>query len=97
MSAYTPEEAEALRLKHLSAVIQNQDFTAQEIEEKFAPGTFGCHEAMHVASMMSDLVDDRLCRHPAVLRDPDFFRVALEAQEALWTLYQAIGTKHMER
>ena len=37
-----------------------------------------------------------LCSHPAILRNPEWYRLAAEAQEALWNLYQAIGDKHMD-
>lgn len=91
----TPEEHEAHRVQRLAKAIEDRDFTASEIEKKFAPGTHGCHEAMHVACLMNDLVDERLCSHPAILRNAEWYRLAATAQEALWALYQAIGDEHM--
>jgi hypothetical protein len=42
--------------------------------------------------VINDLVDERLCNHPAILRNAEWYRLAATAQEALWNLYQAIGT-----
>ena len=62
---------------------------------QYTPGTFGCHEAMHTASIMLDMTDDQLLQHPAILADPNFYRLAGEVHEALFALYQAIGEKHL--
>lgn len=62
---------------------------------QYAPGTFGCHEAMHTTSLMLDMTDDLLLQHPAILANPDFYRLAGEVHEALFALYQAIGEKHL--
>jgi len=62
---------------------------------QYAPGTFGCHEAMHTTSIMLDMTDDQLLHHPAILADPDFYRLAGEVHDALFALYQAIGEKHL--
>jgi hypothetical protein len=61
----------------------------------FAPGTHGCHEALHVASILTDMVGERLMEHPAISANPEWFRLAEEAQEKLYELYQAIGALHM--
>ncbi len=62
---------------------------------QYAPGTFGCHEAVHTTSLMLDMTDDQLLQHPAILADPNFYRLAGEVHEALFALYQAIGEKHL--
>ncbi len=62
---------------------------------QYARGTFGCHEAMHTASVMLDMTDDQLLLHPAILANPEFYRLAGEVHEALFALYQAIGEKHL--
>ena len=61
---------------------------------QFAPGTFGCHEALHMAHVLAEMVDERLCEHPAVLLVPEWKALADRAAEALHDLYQAIGTRH---
>jgi len=83
------------RQKRLQAAINRRDYSADEMQEKFAPGSHGCHEALHVSSMLGDLVDERLCDHPAVLMVPEWYAIAERAQKALFDLYQAIGTAHL--
>lgn len=61
----------------------------------FAPGTFGCHEALHMASVLAGMVDDQLCEHPAIQQRPDWQTLADRAREALSDLYQAIGQEHV--
>jgi hypothetical protein len=38
---------------------------------RFAPGTLGCHEALHMASVLADMVDVQLAEHPAVRLNPE--------------------------
>ena len=68
-----------------------------EIEnpEWFAPGSFGCHEVLHTASIMMETVSSHLADHPAILLDPEFYSLARDAHTALFDLYQAIGAKHL--
>lgn len=66
-----------------------------DIDERFGPGSFGCHEAMHVANMLAGLVEDQLCNHSAVLRDPRWFKLACQARDSLSRLYQEIGAVHL--
>ncbi|MBT1154352.1 hypothetical protein J1C56_01975 [Aminobacter anthyllidis] len=61
----------------------------------FAPGGMGCHEALHMASVYADDVYSRLAEHPAVILNPDWFRLAMEAGDRLFALYQAIGAVHL--
>lgn len=63
---------------------------------RFAPGTHGCHEALHMASVLAELVETQLAEHPAVRQNPDWQALADRAVEALADLYQAIGTLHGE-
>jgi hypothetical protein len=90
---FTADEIEATRLDRLAAVAASHDKTAEQLAADFAPGTVGCHEAMHLASVFMDTVDRPLCDHPAVLSNPDWYRLADEAQTALFNLYQAMGAK----
>lgn len=62
---------------------------------KYAPGTHGCHEALHVASVIEGMIDANLVNHPAVLLDPEIYRLAAAAHKAMFDLYQAIGARHM--
>lgn len=66
-----------------------------DIDERFGPGSFGCHEAMHVTHMLVGLIEDQLCNHSAVLRDPRWFRLASQARDSLSRLHQEIGAAHL--
>jgi hypothetical protein len=61
----------------------------------FAPGGFGCHEAMHVASILADLVNRELINHLAIARRDEWIALASKAEEALLDLYHAIGSEHL--
>ena len=61
----------------------------------FAPGTHGCHEALHVALMFAEIVDEYLVRHPAIKAKPEWAAQAETARRALFSLYQAIGRDHL--
>lgn len=92
---YTPEEVEKTRLEQLAAAAEERETTPEELAADFKPGTFGCHEALHMASVFNNLVEERLAEHPAVLTNPEWYALAHEAGLALWNLYQAIGAEHL--
>jgi hypothetical protein len=60
-----------------------------------APGTYSCHEALHVASLVVNMIDDNLMQHDSILHNPEWFRLAYQAMEATHALYQAIGAVHL--
>lgn len=62
---------------------------------KFEPGSFGFHEALHVSSMLTDICEAHLLKHPAILLDSDLYRRAHDIHAALFDLYQAIGERHL--
>lgn len=62
----------------------------------FAPGTHGCHEALHVTDMMVDILDRHLRQHPAILSRPAWAARVDRAMEELATLYQEIGAAHLD-
>ena len=94
---YTRQQIEEMRLEELAAEAGARSIGTDALAADFAPGTLGCHEAMHVASILSDDVERRLCQHPAVLASPEWFALAKQAELALWNLYQAIGEVHLGR
>jgi len=93
--SFTPEETEEFRLERLKEAADDREMTPEELAKAFAPGSFGCHEAMEGASIFMDSVDRHLCEHPAILANPDWYQLASEAQTALFNLYQAIGAVHV--
>lgn len=81
-----------LKELHLEAV---KEWQAEELARNI-PGSYGCHEALHVASLLAGHVDEELLSHPAIVSNKEWFRLAAEAHEKLFDLYQAIGNVHLE-
>jgi len=67
---------------------------ARQPLKDFTPGTFGCHEAMHMTAFLLNNVTEELCNHPTVLQDQKLFRLAHEAESALGSLYTEIKKRH---
>ena len=78
-----------------------QNPTTEDADEKYRiastyrPGTFGCHEALHMASVARDFVEEHVCNHPTIGLNPEWQALADKACEALFELYQAIGKEHL--
>ena len=89
-------EADALRLS-IIADRQRDEETPVDLVEHYAPGTFGCHEALHMASFLDGAVNRSLLEHGAILANPEWFELAYRASSALGDLYQAIGAAHLEK
>ena len=68
---------------------------AADYARNYAPGTFGCHEALHMAAYLRDAVDEELCGHRAIEAVPAWRGLADKAATALYDLYQAIGAAHV--
>lgn len=84
-------ELEEERLRQLELLAAEREMTPAELLGHYLPGTFGFHEAANTASLILDLVDERLMQHPAIAGNPDCFRLAARASEALFNLYQTLG------
>ena len=69
--------------------------SSDAVQARFAPGTFGCHEALHMASVLADAVDEQLCDHLAIKLRADWLAKADAARDALFDLYNAIGREHL--
>lgn len=67
---------------------------AGELNGDPGPGSFYCHEALHMASYLTQAIDSELSNHPAICANPEWFRLSVEAQDKLAELYQAIGRVH---
>ena len=61
--------------------------------EGVGPGTFGCHEALHLASTFRIMVEQHLAEHPAVRSNPEWETLATTAVTALADLHHAIHKK----
>lgn len=53
------------------------------------------HEALHVAWMLADIIDEHLLDHPAIRENPEWMLHADTAASELMELYQKIGEKHL--
>jgi hypothetical protein len=61
------------------------------------PGSFGCHEALHLALVFGEMVGSYLGEHPAIEANPEWKALADKASQALFDLYQAIAQEHLLR
>jgi hypothetical protein len=62
----------------------------------FAPGSQGCHEALHTTYMLADILSKHLSEHPAILSHPEWKARVDRAAEELEALYQEIGAAHLD-
>lgn len=89
-------ELEDERLKLLSELARSKQSTPATLATRNAPGSIGFHEATHTASIVLDLLDQHLLRHPAITANPEWFRYASRASEALFNLYQSMGAAQLD-
>lgn len=62
---------------------------------QYHPGSYGCHEALHMTCFLQHAVHIELCEHLAIRRNKKWMRLADKASKALADLYQAIGAEHL--
>lgn len=90
------DEIEQLRQEALSEAMETVGAPSEaDLVTLYAPGTFGCHEALHVTSVAMDMVDGHVLEHPAIIANPEWYRLAAEAHGTLFALYQAIAEQHL--
>jgi hypothetical protein len=63
-------------------------------EDRFGPGSFGYHEALHVNHLILELIERELGSHSAVLLDPHWHELVQKAQDLLSSAYQHAGAAH---
>ncbi|HEY8384472.1 MAG TPA: hypothetical protein VIL09_20210 [Microvirga sp.] len=91
--AFTEEEIEQHRLEGLAQLDADPD--EKGWRERSAPGSFGCHEALHMAAYLMQQVDEQLTDHRAIVQNPEWYLLASQASTTLFNLYQAIGAAHL--
>jgi hypothetical protein len=62
----------------------------------YSPGTYGCHEALHLTSVLINLIERELVEHPAIQAHPGWRDRANSAVNELASLYQEIGGVHLD-
>lgn len=67
----------------------------KEKKKLYAPGTHGCHEALHMASYLASAVEEELCAHPAIKLNKNWLLLARGAALKLQRLYQEISKEHI--
>ena len=60
----------------------------------FEPGTFGCHEALHLASTFRTMFEEHLAEHPAIRANPEWDALATTAARAMSDLCHGIRDAH---
>ncbi len=60
----------------------------------FGPGTFGCHEALYLASTFRIMFEEHLAEHPAIRANPEWDALATTAARAMSDLCHSIRDAH---
>jgi hypothetical protein len=63
--------------------------------DAYRPGSFGCHELLDRAALVSGLIERDILGHPACVANPEWYALAEQAAEALRQLYQRVGADHL--
>ncbi len=91
------DEYEKERVQALSER-RTEEFAGSDhrsLEARFGPGSFGCHEALHVTQVVVDMIDRELLSHSAVLLNPFWYGKVREAQASLRSAYNAVADNHL--
>lgn len=83
------EEFEKRRqdLIHYQATV----YSEAELARRFAPGSFGSHEAVDRLSLMIEHLDKFVIEHPTVIARPDVFEKVYKAMELLTDSYSILS------
>ena len=76
-------------------MIDTKKQTDAPSEPDFSPGTMGCHEALHMASFLTSVIEREILNHPAIKANPEWKKLAQRSFGAMAKLYQKIGEKHL--
>lgn len=57
---------------------------------------FGLHEVLHMSNFLMDAVDEQLLQHAQIENNPEWKALAEQAHDALYNLYQAIGSASLK-
>jgi hypothetical protein len=87
---YTNEEIEAERLEALDKMPADYEQTLDELKSRYQH-EIAYSEILHAAYMVTDITEGHLVDHPSVILDPEAYRFARRAHEALFDLYQRLG------
>lgn len=75
-------------------IMGNGDIIKQSAID-YSPGTMAFHETFHASYMIYSMFESHMMTSPAIFKDPELFVETAKARDALWNLYQKLGTKHL--
>jgi hypothetical protein len=84
------ESVEEYRLERLAEL----DADGTEWRERFAPGSFGCHELLDRVSLFMSQLDESVLDHPSCVQNSEWYALARQAVDSLNDLYQKVGAAH---
>jgi hypothetical protein len=85
-------DIESERLESLAEARESHSSSDDEpLEKRFGPGSFGNHELLDRAFLMSENWELFIASHPATLLDAELYRKAFEIAEAMADFYQMVG------
>lgn len=66
------------------------------MDDNFKPGSYACHEALHMADVILSMIYDHLVDAPAISNNEEWSKLAMNARSAVDKLYQAIASEHFK-
>jgi hypothetical protein len=81
--------------RRVTALAEMEADEGHDWAQRYAPGTFGCHELLDRVHLISSMFQQHVWEHPACLQNPEWYRLADAAVEAMEKLYQEIGAAHL--
>jgi hypothetical protein len=93
------EEIEKARAETLEQLKRDEDADQpwEEIEAQHQPGAPGFHSALHTIQLYMDNIERHVLANPAVVLDPETYRAAYRAYEALGDTFQELASIALER
>jgi hypothetical protein len=93
------EEIEKARGETLQQLKESseEDQPWDDIEAQHQPGAPGFHSALHTIQLYMDNIERHVLANPAVVLDPDTYRAAYRAYEALGETFQELASIALER
>ncbi len=90
------KEVEANRDKAFEESISSFG-SKSEVHRRFAPGSFGSHEAADRTFIMTENWDSYVLSHPTIAMNPEAYRMAKIAFEFMHEVYQIIACADPEK
>lgn len=89
----TDAEIEENRQRRLNELLEDAGWDLAM--DKYGPGSFGFHEALHTASIVMEMFDQYVLEHPSIVSDPVLYLNTARAFDALFEVYQNLGARQV--